>query len=99
MAATFDPADGVLLSVEVRNKARALVDPSTLTLETCDPDGAITLYSLASSQLTRDAQGLYSKFLTPPTGGHPSGVWRARWIATNPDLEEPIVWTVRSRSF
>lgn len=55
-----------------------LTDPTTITLKVKDPEGTISEYTYALSQITKVSTGIYNKDIALNT----PGLWIYRYIAT-----------------
>lgn len=65
---TYDVGDDVRLSIELKDSAGAVVDPTTLTLTVKPALGTATTYTYAAGQITKDSTGNYHKDYTVLTG-------------------------------
>lgn len=76
MANVYDIGDIVRVSVEFKNIAGTLTDPTTVTLRYRDPSGVMTDWTVTSGQIVKDGTGLYHADLSPTA----AGIWTYRFI-------------------
>jgi uncharacterized protein YfaS (alpha-2-macroglobulin family) len=77
MPEVFEPGDTMHLRATFK-KDGVPTDPTTIALSIMTPAGAVTTYTHAAAQITKDATGIYSKDVAVPT----EGTWRWRWVGT-----------------
>jgi len=53
-------------------------DPTTVTLKVKSPDGSVSTYTYELGEVTKSAEGIYNKEITP----NAVGKWWYRWIGT-----------------
>ena len=76
--------------------AGVATDPTTITLQVRKPDGTITSYTYALSEITRDSAGTYHKDIDIDAEGN----WYYRWIGTGTVVAADENWfTVNPSKF
>jgi len=74
----FDIGDVARAKATFQDIDRALVDPSTVTLEVTTPSGVKTAYTYAATEITKDSLGAYHRDIDVTE----SGTWVMRWSST-----------------
>lgn len=80
----YNVGDGALIKARFRNARGQLVDPTTIALHVEAPNGTITIYTYAATEITRTSAGKYEKAVSLTA----SGEWEYNWVTTGPGGSE-----------
>jgi hypothetical protein len=75
---TYDIGDTAHFQIEFRNAAKALADPTTVTLVVRAPDGVETSYAVGGGVVIKDSVGMYHGDVSLTK----SGRWAWKWVGT-----------------
>lgn len=76
MSTTIYQGTDVTITCTFYDASGNLIDPTVITCSLRAPSGAVTVYSYADSQITRESEGVYA--VTVPTNNAP-GAWIGQW--------------------